>query len=739
MQRAIDLFRRFGARGLLYLWRERQTLFLNRRHAAQMLHMNPKTPKNSPESKKDSKFAPPLYSVSRETLNDLGSTPESRASKAVVDAAFEAAEAKNKVHTSDGIHISAEIHQARTALVEAVTAHVAAPVEASVVEPPVQDLAAPLSLAPNIQLLPIEAIMPNPYQPRQTFSDEELDDLAESIAEHELLQAPAVRLSPEEWSIESGARDGKPCFYVLNGAWRRPNPRTLEMDYRLPSGENISLGTAFATRELAQATIPRYELIGGERRLRAVKRLNQKRAKAGQKAIELLGCNVRAASNREMAELALTENAQRTDVSAIEQAKAMRRLIDEFGATNKELKDRAGVSHSKVSNRLRLLELPGAVQALIVKGELSESHGVILAGLKELGGAFIEWYAAKVVAQKIPTKALEKGLLLDNWQDGPALKKARIAVVCDYAEPFDPDAAMKEFPGAFRRINHYFWCFDFPLYERLVKEGRSAKEAANQKRLDEMRAASDGALDGKAPIPWENLKGGEYSRIGTASGYDPCAKACTLACACRGVGLSHEGEPFQLCTDPARYRKLQLEERRVVSDTKRAKIADVVESASWHLGAGNTLVGEMDETQTKAFNASLSRAAALFCIDTLIESKAGILKSALTHTGLDLRLDSAQLLSSSVPLTQKLDMLSEIFSGDLLALTAEVYLLSVFDAQILGLWNNDISQAKWLLSRLPDGADLNQRVNQALDLKTETTPLDDVEEFDNSEGPDEGE
>jgi len=156
--------------------------------------------------------------------------------------------------------------------------------------------------------IPIDQIEPNPYQPRTNFSDEEIAELAATIQKHGLLQPIAVR--------------------------------------RI-AGEN------------------RFELIAGERRLRACRALG----------MEMIPARImERVSNRQMAELALIENIQRVDLSPVEQARALQQLINEHDYSHEALAQTLGRSRSAITNTLRLLQLPDEVLQWISEGKLTAGH-----------------------------------------------------------------------------------------------------------------------------------------------------------------------------------------------------------------------------------------------------------------------------------------------------------------------------------------------------------------------------
>jgi ParB family chromosome partitioning protein len=170
--------------------------------------------------------------------------------------------------------------------------------------------ATPTSTVPEI---PIERIARNPRQPRNRFDDAETADLAASIGLHGVLQPVVVRM----------AADGG------------------------------------------------YELIAGERRLRAARI-------AGLTHIPAV---VRESADGEQLELALVENLQRQDLNAIEEAGAYRELIDRFTLSHEEVARRVGKSRVAVSNALRLLELTPEARQAIADGRITEGHGRALAAL----------------------------------------------------------------------------------------------------------------------------------------------------------------------------------------------------------------------------------------------------------------------------------------------------------------------------------------------------------------------
>jgi ParB family transcriptional regulator, chromosome partitioning protein len=186
--------------------------------------------------------------------------------------------------------------------------------------------------------LPLDAIQPNPRQPREVFDDAELDGLATSIADLGVLQPVVVR----------------------------------------PLGEDI------------------YELIAGERRLRAAKR-------AG---LERIPAVVRHTEDGQLLKEALVENIHRVQLNPLEEAAAYQQLLDDFGFTQEELAGSLGKSRPAVSNTLRLLQLPPAVQRRVAAGVLTAGHAKALLALSD--DQQMDRFATRTVNEGLSVRALEE-------------------------------------------------------------------------------------------------------------------------------------------------------------------------------------------------------------------------------------------------------------------------------------------------------------------------------------------
>lgn len=185
----------------------------------------------------------------------------------------------------------------------------------------------------------IELIKPNPRQPREHFAHAALEDLISSIQEHGILQPLVV----------------------------------------------TKAGNA-------------YELIAGERRLRAAKL-------AGLLTVPVI---IRTASEQEKLELALIENLQRQDLTPIEEAKSYQKLIDEYSLTQEEVAKKVGKSRAVVGNAIRLLSLPVEVQAAVADGRITPSNARTLAGLSSAEEQK-KWFA-KMMKEGMTAREAEKNV-----------------------------------------------------------------------------------------------------------------------------------------------------------------------------------------------------------------------------------------------------------------------------------------------------------------------------------------
>lgn len=205
----------------------------------------------------------------------------------------------------------------------------------------------------------------------------------------------------------------------------QPNPRQPRRDFR--AGELGELEESMRTNGLLQpvAVRPRgdgsYELIAGERRLRAAKRL-------GWAAIPAV---VREITDEQLLTMALVENLQREDLNPLEEAEGYRRLTVEFGLSQQRVAEAIGKDRSTIANMLRLLALPDEVQQMLRDGQLTVGHARALLGLPP--AISVVEIARHVVREQLTVRDVEK---LAQAQKAPA----RVSPERTDDVPVDPEA-----------------------------------------------------------------------------------------------------------------------------------------------------------------------------------------------------------------------------------------------------------------------------------------------------------
>jgi ParB family transcriptional regulator, chromosome partitioning protein len=207
--------------------------------------------------------------------------------------------------------------------------------------------------------IPTAEIRPNPQQPREHFDEEALAALADSIREVGILQPVLVR----------AAEDGG------------------------------------------------YELIAGERRWRAARRVG----------LHTVPAMVRVADDAAMLQHAIVENIQREELNPLEEAAAYQQLIEDFSLTHDDVATRVGKSRATITNTLRLLQLPPAIQRCLKDATIRMGHARALLGTPDR--AFQEHLAKRVVAEDLSVREVEEAIR--NRQEHPAAKPAAAAAVAD--------------------------------------------------------------------------------------------------------------------------------------------------------------------------------------------------------------------------------------------------------------------------------------------------------------------
>ncbi len=220
--------------------------------------------------------------------------------------------------------------------------------------------------------IPLKNISMNPFQPRTSFDEEALNELVMSVMEHGIIQPITVRRAADN----------------------------------------------------------SYQLITGERRLRAAQKAGLKRIPA----------YVREAGDENMLELALVENIQREDLDAIEVAISYQRLIEEFSLTQEGLGDRVGKKRATIANYLRLLNLPVEVQTAIREKKISMGHARALAGIED-----------RAFQLKVFTRILSDDLSVRKVES-----LAQKAKKEEETEPVIRDEPRSDYEDLREHLSHYF-------------------------------------------------------------------------------------------------------------------------------------------------------------------------------------------------------------------------------------------------------------------------------------------
>ncbi|GFK95361.1 Chromosome-partitioning protein Spo0J [Fundidesulfovibrio magnetotacticus] len=220
---------------------------------------------------------------------------------------------------------------------------------------------------PEVMLVKLEDIRPNPRQPRFEFDEESLQDLASSIREQGVLQPVLIR------PAQSGAHG--------------------------------------------------YELVAGERRLRASKL-------AGKETIPAL---LREVTDEQSLALALIENLQRENLNALEEAKGLDQLLNSFELSQEALAQKVGKSRSAVANSLRLLQLPLPIQESLSKDGITAGHARALLAITD-----------EALREQLWRRVLDRGLSVRETEDQAGYWRVHEALPEDSGAPAKPKAERRQ-------------------------------------------------------------------------------------------------------------------------------------------------------------------------------------------------------------------------------------------------------------------------------------------------------
>jgi len=401
----------------------------------------------------------------------------------------------------------------------------------------------------QIVMLPVEGIEPNPWQPRTLFDPDEMEELTQSVKTHGVQQPILVRTAKA-----------------------------------LPAEED---GAAKARSKKAPT---RYQLVAGERRVRAS-------SAAGRRTVPAILRD--DLSDLQVAEMALLENVQRSNLSAIEEAKGYRRLMLDFKLSEERLAKKVGKSVAVLREMMKLLALPEGVQQLIRLRKLTPAHGHELLKLTA-STEVCNNIAAYAVNTHLPATALSK----DPLPTSRELEKRGLIVPLDYRTRFDKSVC-KSCPHKAHVASGYAgYCLKPQEWKRKQEETLEREKDENARALEEARRQSEARTANQTEEEQRNeeeqkengpqlpllnqLPRGSYKDLR----FGDLPSGCSPSCSCRGCALDpyvvreegtegeeKEGARIAICLDPSRYSELQREERARRDEERKRHFTGRFESA----------------------------------------------------------------------------------------------------------------------------------------------------------------
>jgi len=463
--------------------------------------------------------------------------------------------------------------------------------------------------------IPIGHVHSSTFNPRTiglNIEDGELQDLAASIKEVGLLEPILVRpFSPGRWVIEP-TRSGVLRFVVFDKT-------------RIKDGATLpgALVGSFDTREEAEANLPLFEIVAGERRWRASKL-------AGMPTIAAI---IRKLDTSASKLAALVENLLRVDLSALDVARGYKQLAD-LGWTQKQIAEKVGCQQPKVAKYLGLLDLPSDVQGRIARNELSAAHGFRLAPFAAFPDV-CSVIATFAVEKSLPSSKLDGALV--PWNAALILRDAGTAKILGSAAKFDWQQICVNCPyKAYARTEYTEGLCFRPEHFQELQQRAQTQEAA---RIEEATAAARKAVTA-LPMAKSLITPEEYADLlatgkvipadeservaealceaasapeaadpaNTSASVLPAIPAetvpllsdlipagthesnayirldkkerptgCSSCCACRAAARDNDGTIVPICTNPKRFGDLVTSSRR---DAKDAKILSLQKRAA---------------------------------------------------------------------------------------------------------------------------------------------------------------
>ena len=448
-----------------------------------------------------------------------------------------------------------------------------------------------------------QRIVPDPNQPRTRFTRASLRSLTKSVRQHGVLQPITVcRLLPAA-TTTNGADDAN---QVDEESHHEVTAIEDANGNEATDGHEDAAVSENATGDEATDgdAMMKYQIIAGERRWRAA-------VAAG---LTLVPVIVRdGLSPTTVAEVALVENLQRTDLDPIEEARGYLRLIREFSLSEDRVAKRVGRSRDSIRQSLKLLQLPQAVQELIAEGKLTPTHGQVLRKFARFT-QLCEAVANTCVEYEVPANSLAQEIPNDDEliHDGLLVYLARFNTEFDFQRVCRRCPHKAFWQDGFGRM----YCFKPAEWE---KKQQQAQQEKQQLQHDEAsRIMAQAAEDGQHTVEVTQLPPGSYRDLSSTlvgSGLNPLPQGCTPSCPCRSMTELRGRKDIPVCLDPARFAQLGIEQRqrekearvRMVSALSERARAVVVEE--WRTGRWQKLAPVLASTLLRAQRPLLEEAA----------------------------------------------------------------------------------------------------------------------------------
>jgi ParB/RepB/Spo0J family partition protein len=414
----------------------------------------------------------------------------------------------------------------------------------------------------QIIFVAVEQIGPSPYQPRVSFDAADMEELAASVKERGVQQPVIVRTAKAPDAKASS--NGKP---TLNG---KATANAESANAKSADGANGQPSTPISQF--------RYELVAGERRLRACKQAKRKYIPA------IVRDDL---SDVQAAELALLENVQRSNLTCIEEARGYKRLMLEFRLKEERLSKKVGKSVSTIRELMKLLQLPEAVQTLLWQKKLTAAHGYALLPLAPFERICLS-VAERIVHDKLTATSLAQNIL----PNAKALLKQSLIVELDYKTRFHWQEECAKCPfKAYVRAGYSSFCLK--PEEWLKKQSAALEREEREKQSRELEASTvmeQARRNNSGVVEVEHLMPGSYKDLS----FGELPTGCSPQCPCYRETIDPHDPTRKrpVCLDPDRYKGLVQAQREAEEQKRRNHFNALWESAKTKL-TGDVVTGDL--------------------------------------------------------------------------------------------------------------------------------------------------